>query len=149
MPLFSVFLFEKFLLFKPPWSKQAPGLSHNPAWLPPKNPAADPALGLGASAALVSVLVPGTLLSLSTFLTVWSFTVLYLWSLIFIYAGILLAVHSVPQISKAFHWCRREVDSAPTCLAIIFHSSLNLKINLKSTIGNNYIGEANVITMVL
>ena len=33
----------KFLLFKPPWSKQAPGLSHSPAWLSPKNPAADPA----------------------------------------------------------------------------------------------------------
>ena len=27
----------------PPWSKQAPGCSHSPAWLSPKNPAADPA----------------------------------------------------------------------------------------------------------
>ena len=30
---------------KPPWSKQAPGCSHSPAWLSPKNPAADPAPG--------------------------------------------------------------------------------------------------------
>ena len=51
----------------------------------------------GASAALVPALVPGTLLSLSTLLTIWSFNVLYLWSLIFIYAGIPLAVPSVPQ----------------------------------------------------
>ena len=49
VPLFSLFLFEKFLLFKPPWSKQAPGLSHSPAWLSPKNPAADPAPGQGFS----------------------------------------------------------------------------------------------------
>ena len=42
VPLFSLFLFEKFFLFKPPWSKQAPGCSHSPAWLSPKNPAADP-----------------------------------------------------------------------------------------------------------
>ena len=70
VPLFSLFLFEKFFLFKPPWSKQAPGLSHSPAWLSPKNPAADPAPGPGASAALVPALVPGTLLSLSTFPTV-------------------------------------------------------------------------------
>ena len=40
-----------------------------------------------------------TLLSLSTLLTVRSFNVLYLWSPIFIYAGILLAVRSAPQIS--------------------------------------------------
>ena len=45
VPLFSLFLFEKFFLFKPPWSKQAPGPSHSPAWLSPKNPAADPAPG--------------------------------------------------------------------------------------------------------
>ena len=70
VPLFSLFLFEKFLLFKPPWSKQAPGLSHSPAWLSPKNPAADPALLPGASAALVPELVPGNLFSLSTLLTV-------------------------------------------------------------------------------
>ena len=43
VPPFSLFLFEKFFLFKPPWSKQAPGLSHSPAWLTPKNPTADPA----------------------------------------------------------------------------------------------------------
>ena len=78
MPLFSLFLFEKFLLFKPPCSKQAPGLSHSPAWLSTKNPAADPVPWLGASAALVPVLVPGILLSLSTFLNVRSFNVLYL-----------------------------------------------------------------------
>ena len=47
MPLFSLFLFNKFFLFKPPWSKQAPGCSHSPAWLSPKNPAADPAPGTG------------------------------------------------------------------------------------------------------
>ena len=47
VPLFSLFLFKKFLLFKPSWSKQAPGLSHSPAWLSPKNPAADPAPGPG------------------------------------------------------------------------------------------------------
>ena len=99
VPLFFLFLFEKFLLFKPPWSRQAPGLSHSPAWLSPKNPAADHAPRLGASAALVPALVPGTLLSLCTLITVWSFSVLYLWSPIFIYTGILLAVHSVPQIS--------------------------------------------------
>ena len=99
MPLFSLFLFEKFLLFKPPCSKQAPGLSHSPAWLSPKNPAADPAPWPGASATLVPTQVPGTLLSLSTLLTVRSFNGLYLWSPIFIYAGIPLAVGSVPQIS--------------------------------------------------
>ena len=98
--LYFLFLFEKFLLLKAPWSKQAPGLSHSPACLSPKNPAADPAPGPGASAALVPALVPGTLLSLSTLLTICSFNVLYnFWSLIFIYAGIPLAVHSVPQIS--------------------------------------------------
>ena len=43
MPLFSLFLFKKFLLFKPPRSKQAPGLSHCPAWLFPNNPVTDPA----------------------------------------------------------------------------------------------------------
>ena len=41
---------------------------------------------LGASATLFPVLVPGTLLSLSTLLTVSSFNVLYLWSLFFISA---------------------------------------------------------------
>ena len=70
MPLFSLFLFGKFLLFKPPWSKQAPGLSYSPAWLSPKNPAADLEPRLGASTALVPALVPGTLLSLSTLLTI-------------------------------------------------------------------------------
>ena len=99
MPLFSLFLFEKFLLFKPPCSKQAPGLSHSPAWLSPKNPAAVPVPQPGASAALVPALVPETLLSLSTLLTIRSFNVLYLWSPFFIYAGILLAFHSAPQIS--------------------------------------------------
>ena len=44
VPLFSL-LFEKFFLFKPPWSKRAPGCSHSPAWLSPTNPAADPASG--------------------------------------------------------------------------------------------------------
>ena len=47
VPLFSLFLFEKFFLFKLPWSKPAPGLSHSPAWLSPKYPAADPAPRLG------------------------------------------------------------------------------------------------------
>ena len=42
VPLFSLFLFEKFFLLKAPWSKQPPGCSHSPAWLSPKNPAADP-----------------------------------------------------------------------------------------------------------
>ena len=45
------------------------------------------------------VQVLGTLLSLSTVLTVRSFIVLYLWSTIFIYAGISLTVCSAPQIS--------------------------------------------------
>ena len=31
--LYFLFLFEKFFLFKTPWSKQAPGLSHSSAWL--------------------------------------------------------------------------------------------------------------------
>ena len=31
MPLFSLFLFKKFFLFKPLWSKQAPGLSLQPS----------------------------------------------------------------------------------------------------------------------
>ena len=70
VPLFSLILFKKSFLFKPRWSKQAPGLSHSPAWLSPKNPPAYPAPRLGPSAALVPVLVPGTLLSLSTLLTV-------------------------------------------------------------------------------
>ena len=43
--LYFLFLFENFFLFKPPWSKQAPGCSHSPAWLSPNNPAADPAPG--------------------------------------------------------------------------------------------------------
>ena len=97
--LYFLFLFEKFFLFKPPWSKQAPGCSHSPAWLSPKNPAADPAPGLGLQPPWSPLLVPGTLLSLSTLLTIRSFNVLYLWSPIFIYAGIPLAVCSVPQIS--------------------------------------------------
>ena len=45
--LYFLFHFEKFFLFKPPWSNQAPGCSHTPAWLSPKNPAADPAPGPG------------------------------------------------------------------------------------------------------
>ena len=45
--LYFLFLFEEFFLFKPPWSKQAPGCSHSPAWLSPKNPPADPAFGRG------------------------------------------------------------------------------------------------------
>ena len=45
--LYFLFLFEKFFLFKPSWSKQAPGCSQSSAWLCPKNPAADPAPGLG------------------------------------------------------------------------------------------------------
>ena len=96
--LYFLFLFEKFFLFKPPWSKQAPGCSHSSAWLSPKNPAADPPPGPGLQPPW-SPLVPETLLSLSTLLTVRSFNVLYLWSPIFIYAGIPLAVHSAPQIS--------------------------------------------------
>ena len=47
VPVFSLFLFEKFFLFKPPWSKQAPGLSYSATWLSPKNPVADPAPGPG------------------------------------------------------------------------------------------------------
>ena len=43
--LYFLFPFEKFFLFKPPWSKQAPGCSHSSAWLSPKNPAADPVPG--------------------------------------------------------------------------------------------------------
>ena len=61
----------------------------------------------------------------STLLTVSFFNVLYnFWSLIFNYAGIPLAVNSVPQISYAFHWCRGEVDSVPTYLTAIFHPPL-------------------------
>ena len=44
---YFLFLFEKFFLFKPPWSKHVPGCSHSSAWLSPKNPAADPASGPG------------------------------------------------------------------------------------------------------
>ena len=52
-------------------SKQAPGLSHNPARSSPKNLAADLAgTGPGAAATLVLTLVPETLLSLSTLFTV-------------------------------------------------------------------------------
>ena len=47
MCLYFLFLVEKFFLFKSPWSKQALGFSHSPAWLSPKNPAADPAPGPG------------------------------------------------------------------------------------------------------
>ena len=45
----DLFLFcgEKFFLFKPPWSKQAPGCSHSSAWLSPKNPSAAPVPGPG------------------------------------------------------------------------------------------------------
>ena len=47
--LYFLFPFEKFFLFKPSWCKQASGCSHSPAWLSPKNPAADPAPGQGYS----------------------------------------------------------------------------------------------------
>ena len=47
MCLYFLFLFEKFFLFKPPWSKQAPGCSHSPTWLSPKNPAVEPVPGPG------------------------------------------------------------------------------------------------------
>ena len=77
-----------FAALQPPWSKQAPSRSQSSAWLSPKNPAADPAPGAGSSAALVPAQVPWTLLSLSTLLTIRSFSVPYLWSPIFIYAGI-------------------------------------------------------------
>ena len=165
VPLFSLFLFEKFLLFKPAtpnkclasdtaqlydqtgdWPGQGPSLpnssqpastvsvgAHHPCvfatsslflpcdfkrqgpswccsnliwqgrepltWLSPKNPEADPVgTGPGAAAAVVSLLVPETLLSWSTLLTIWFVNVLYnFWSPVFIYAGILLAVCSVPQ----------------------------------------------------
>ena len=46
---YFLFLFEKFFLFKPPWSKHVPGCSHSSAWFSPKNPAAHPASGLGFS----------------------------------------------------------------------------------------------------
>ena len=58
-----------------------------------------PCTPTGASAALVPWQVPGTFLSLSILVTIRSFNVLYLWSPIFIYGVILLAVRSVPQIS--------------------------------------------------
>ena len=96
--LYFLFLFEKFFLFKPPWSKQAPGCSQLSLALSQES-CSNPGARAGVSAALVPALVPGTLLSLSTLLTIRSFNVLYLWSLFFIYAGILLAVRSAPQIS--------------------------------------------------
>ena len=100
--LYFLFLFEKFLLFKPPWSTQAPACSQLSLALS-QDSCSSPCAWAGVSAALVPrgprTRVPGTLLSLSTLLTVRSFNVLYLWSLIFIYAGILLAVRSAPQIS--------------------------------------------------
>ena len=67
--------------------------------LSPKSPVADQAgSGLGATVTLVLVLVPGILLSLSNPLTMWFFSVFYIfWSPIFIYAGVLLAVRVVPQ----------------------------------------------------
>ena len=74
--------------------------AHSLAWPSPKTPAAAPAPGLALLPPCTArSWVPGTLLSLSTLLTVRSFNVLYLWPLIFIYAGILLAVRSAPQIS--------------------------------------------------
>ena len=116
--LFFLFFFSRNSSYSSPWSKQAPGLSHSPAWLSPKNLAVDPAPWPGASVTLVPALVPGTLLSLSTLLAVWFFNVLYdFWSPIFIYAGVLLALFSVPQkITSA----QGEVDSSPTYHTTIF-----------------------------
>ena len=71
--------------------------AHSAAWPSPRTPAAAPAPGLAPLQPLYRA--PGTLLSLSTLLTVRSFNVLYLWSLVFVYAGVLLAVRSAPQIS--------------------------------------------------
>ena len=52
----------------------------------------------GDAVTLVPALVPGTFLSRSNPLTVCFFSVLYtFWSPIFINAGVLLAVHFVPQ----------------------------------------------------
>ena len=70
VPLFSLFLFEKFLLFKSPGPNKH--LSSHTAQYGSSPRILQQTLGprLGASAAVVPELVPGTLLSLRTLLTV-------------------------------------------------------------------------------
>ena len=87
MPLFSLFLFKKFFLFQPPGpNKHLASHRAQPGSLPR---ILQQTLRPGRELQLPwsqCWLVPGTLLSLSTLLTVWSFNVLYFWSLIFTYA---------------------------------------------------------------
>ena len=59
MCLYFLFLFEKFFLFKPPWSKQAPGCSQLSLALSQESCSSPCArVGTGASAALVPTRVP-------------------------------------------------------------------------------------------
>ena len=86
-------------------------------WLSPKNPAADlVGTGPGAVATLVPALVPGTVLSRSTLLTVWFFNVLYsfglqAWDMLGYHWLFTLFLRKSASCSTAE---QGEVDSAPT-----------------------------------
>ena len=70
VPLFSLFLFKKFLLFKPPGPNKHLASHTSQSDSLPRISEQTLRPRLGASAALVPALVPGTLLSLSTLLTI-------------------------------------------------------------------------------
>ena len=98
VPLFS-FSFWEILPIQAPLVQTSPWLLTQLSLALSQESCSRPCTRAGASATLVPVQVLGTVLSLSSLLTVRSFNALYLWSLIFVYAGIPLAVCSVPQIS--------------------------------------------------
>ena len=98
VPLFS-FSFWEIVPIQAPLIQTSTWLLTQPSLALSQESCSRPCAQAGALAALVPVQVLGTLLSLSTLLTVKSFNVLYLWSPIFIYAGIPLAVCSAPQIN--------------------------------------------------
>ena len=124
VPLFSLFLFKKFLLFKPPWSKQAPGLSHSPAWLSPKNPAADPAPGRGFSR-------PGPcsgprdliVLKHSSYHLIFQYPLSLVSDLHICWNTIGCSLCSSEQLGVSL--VSGEVDSTPTYLTTIFRSMLH------------------------
>ena len=68
--LYFLFLFEKFFLFKPPLVQTSTWLLTQPSLALSQESCCRPCARAGASASLGPVLVPGTLLSLSTLLMV-------------------------------------------------------------------------------
>ena len=113
MPLFS-FSFWEILPIQAPLVQASTWLLTQLSLALSQESCSSPCTRAGASAALLPAQVPGILLSLSTLLTVRSFNVLYIWSLIFIYAGIPLAVRSAPQEADFYSQC-------PTITTLHFH----------------------------